>query len=130
MGAQGAREMGCCQPIDRRLTSCFPSTSRTGGPVTHPLPRRRPGMAHERRGPTTRLGYDAAHPCAVSQGGPSWRAVDPQQRRHGCSHGHRYQAEDMAVTVCLLCGLEVEPVSAEVLDLDTERRRRSRQRQR
>jgi hypothetical protein len=98
--------------------------------VTHPLPRRRPGMAHERRGPTTRLGYDAAHPCAVSQGGPSWRAVDPQQRRHGCSHGHRYQAEDMAVTVCLLCGLEVEPVSAEVLDLDTERRRRSRQRQR
>ena len=57
-----------------------------------------------------------------------WQAVDPQARARRCVHGRRYKAEDMAVTVCLVCGVEVEPLSARVLDLDAVRRRRSGQR--
>ena len=88
------------------------------------------GMGREpARGPTTACSFRTLPTlAAVIEDGAPWHAVDPQARERGCVHGQLYKAEDMAVTVCLVCGVEVEPLSARVLDLDAVRRRRSGQR--
>jgi hypothetical protein len=62
----------------------------------------------------------------VTEDGQRWRAVDPEDRCGSCLHARRYEAADTPVTMCLICGAEVEPVLAEVLDLGAARWRRSR----
>lgn len=57
----------------------------------------------------------------MTDDGVRWQAVDPQDRDDLCDHGRRYEGPDTAVVMCLLCGAEVEPVMAEVLDLDAAR---------
>lgn len=61
---------------------------------------------------------------AVNEDGQRWQAVDPADRAGACLHERRYAAEDTAVTMCLFCGAEVEPVLAPVIDLHLVRRLR------
>jgi hypothetical protein len=60
----------------------------------------------------------------VTDDGSRWQAVDPASRDGQCSHDRRYEFDDMAVTVCLQCGADVEPVLAQVLDMRSARRGR------
>lgn len=53
----------------------------------------------------------------MNEDGGRWQAVDPQDRDGVCDHERPYVGQDTAVTICLLCGADVEPVLAEVLDL-------------
>ena len=64
--------------------------------------------------------------AGVTEEGQRWQAVDPQDRDGRCDHTHRYDGQDTNITVCLLCGTEVEPVMAELVDLDMLRWHRRR----
>lgn len=62
----------------------------------------------------------------MGEDGGRWQAVDPQDRSGTCAHERLHRPADVDETVCLLCGASVQPVLAEVTDLDAARRRRRR----